>query len=57
MKIEVDRAQELCENRSGRPGLQLPNCPYSLCGHKATLKKKYFKILIVRSVSVEVKQH
>ena len=28
------RVQELCESRSGRPGLPVPN---SRCGHKATL--------------------
>ena len=31
------RAQELCESRGGRPGLPVPNSPYSLCGRKATL--------------------
>ena len=34
------RAQELCESRSGRPGLPVPNKPYSLCGRQATLKQK-----------------
>ena len=33
----VFSAQELCESRSGRPGLSVPNCPYSLCGRKASL--------------------
>ena len=31
------RANELCENRRGRPGLSVPNSPYGLCGRKATL--------------------
>ena len=31
------RAQELCESRGGRPGLPVPNSPYGLCAHKATL--------------------
>ena len=31
------RAQELCESRSGRPGLPVPNSPYGLCGREATL--------------------
>ena len=31
------RAQELCEFRSGRPGLPVPNIPYGPCGRKATL--------------------
>ena len=31
------RAQELCECRDGRPGLPVPNSPYSPCGRKATL--------------------
>ena len=33
------RAQGLCESRSGRSGLPVPNSPYSLCGRKATLNK------------------
>ena len=33
-------AQELCESRGGRPGLPIPNSPYSLCGRKATLKNR-----------------
>ena len=31
------RAKELCESRSGRPGLPVRNSPYDLCGRKATL--------------------
>ena len=31
------RAQELCESRGGRPGLHVSNCPYGLCGRRATL--------------------
>ena len=34
------RAQELCENRGGRPGLPVPNSPYGFCGRKATLKNR-----------------
>ena len=37
LMVSVDiklRAQELCESRSGRPGLPVPN---GLCGRKATL--------------------
>ena len=34
---QPDRAQELCESRSGRPGLPVPNNPYGLCGRKVTL--------------------
>ena len=33
----LTRVQELCESRGGRPGLPLPESPYSLCGRKATL--------------------
>ena len=33
------RAQELCENRGGRPGLPVPSSPYHLCGRKATLNE------------------
>ena len=31
------RAHELCESRGGRPGLPVPDSPYSVCGRKATL--------------------
>ena len=31
------RAQKLCGNRGGRPGLPVPNSPYGLCRRKATL--------------------
>ena len=34
------RAQELCENRGGRPGLSVHKKPYCFCGRKATVKKK-----------------
>ena len=34
------RAQELCESRSGRPGLPVPNKPYGLCGCKATFEEE-----------------
>ena len=33
------RAQKLCENRGGRPGLPVPKGPYGLCGRKATLNE------------------
>ena len=33
----LNRAQELCESRGGRPGLPVPNIPYGLCGRKPTL--------------------
>ena len=29
--LPLKRAQELCESRGGRPGLPVPNSPYSLC--------------------------
>ena len=35
------RAQDLCENRGGRPGLPVHNSPYSLRGRKATLNKQW----------------
>ena len=35
--VTLLRAQELFESRGGRPGLPVPNSPYGLCGHKATL--------------------
>ena len=59
------RVQELCESGGGRPGLpvpksQTPASPYSLCGHKAALKKNIinasFKHLLVPTVSVDIKQ-
>ena len=31
---------ELCESRGGRPELLVPNSPYGLCRHKATLNLK-----------------
>ena len=34
---ESNRAQELCKNRGGRPGLPVPNSPYGVCGRKAVL--------------------
>ena len=37
VKQHWTRVQELCESRGGRPGLSVPNSPYGLCGHKATL--------------------
>ena len=33
------RAQELCGSRGGRPGLPVPNTPYSFRGRKATLNE------------------
>ena len=38
--MEEFRAQELCENRGGRPGHSVPKGPYGLCGRKATLEKE-----------------
>ena len=38
--LAVDRTQELCESRGGRPGLPVPNSPYGLCERKATLKNR-----------------
>ena len=35
--LNKHRAQEMCESGGGRPGLPVPNSPYSLCGRKATL--------------------
>ena len=71
IRTKVFRTQELCESRGGRPGLPVPNSPYGLCGRKATLKPQSelwscVKVevavlsspsLIVRTVSVDVKQH
>ena len=60
------------KSRGGRPGLPVPNSPYGLCGQKATLNlfatelRSCLKVevavlgapsLIVRTVSVDVKQH
>ena len=33
------RAQELCENRGGHPGLPVPNSPYHICGRKTTVNQ------------------
>ena len=35
--------QQLCESRGGRPGLPVPNSPYSLCGRKATLNLAWIR--------------
>ena len=35
--VKLNRAQELCESRGGRPGPRVPNSPYGFCGRKATL--------------------
>ena len=37
--MESVRAQELCDCQGGHPGLPVPNSPYGLCGHKATLNE------------------
>ena len=61
----------MCESWGGRPGLPVPNSPYSLCGRKVTLEEEAMVTevrrcarvvlgspsLIVRTVSVDVKQH
>jgi len=70
---EEDAPQESCERRHGRPGLPVPDSPCGLCGRKATLEEERggtelrnrVKVevavvlghLIVRTVSVDVKQH
>ena len=41
------RGQELCESGGGRPGLPVPNSPYSLCGRKATVEEVVFLVLHV----------
>ena len=48
------RAQEQCESRGGRPGLSVPNSPYSLCGRKATVKKNCVSSELRSCVKVEV---
>ena len=35
--VAKKRIQGLCEIRGGRPGLPVPNSPYGLSGHRATL--------------------
>ena len=34
------RTRDLCESRGGRPGLSVPNSPYGLYGHKATVEEE-----------------
>ena len=57
--LKIVRAQELCESRGSHPGLPIPNSPYSLCGHKATLnwtvQSSEALSLISHTVSVDVK--
>ena len=43
------KVQELCESRGGRPGLPVPNGPYGLCGHEATLNMNKVKHSELRS--------
>ena len=38
------RAEELCESRSSRPGLPVPNSPFGLCGRKATLNLNLWSV-------------
>ena len=42
------------KSRGGRPGLLVPNSPYSLCGRHATQEHQ---VPTVHTVSVDVKQH
>ena len=35
--VALDRVQELCESRGGRPGLPVHNSRYGLCGRKVIL--------------------
>ena len=44
LKTKTNSAQELCENRGGRPGAPpIPNSPCSVCGRKATLNLSWTK--------------
>ena len=45
------KAQELCESRSGCPGLPVPNKPDGFCGCKATPKRKRFPLLSLELIS------
>ena len=36
-RLQLFRAQELCESRGGRPRFPIPSSPYSLCGLKVKL--------------------
>ena len=39
----MNRVQELCESRGGRPGLPVPNNPYGLCGRQSTLNLPHYQ--------------
>ena len=41
------RAEELCESRSGRPGLPVRNSPYGLCGRNAALNGFFFLFFFI----------
>ena len=71
-ELLAHRGQELCESRGARPGLSVPDSPCGLCRLKATMEEERgstglrsrVKVemailghLIVRTVSVDVKQH
>ena len=60
------------ENRSGRPGLPVPNSPYGLCGRKVTVNEESAELrscvkievnvlgslpVIVHTAPVNVRQH
>ena len=63
------RVQDLCESRGGHPGLPVPDSLHGLSGRKSSLKKKSlgqssgavwkkrWMSVIIRKVSVDVKQH
>ena len=68
---QLVRAQEMCESQGGSPGLPVPDSPYGLYGHKATVNKEPPELrgcvkvkvavlgspsLIVLMVSMDIKQ-
>ena len=57
MQHRMNRAQELCEGRDGRPGFPAPNKPYGLCGRKATLNGCRARALAFKSQKLSVTEH
>ena len=44
--ILLQRVQELCESRGGRPWAPRPNEPYGFCGRKATLNHTHALVTV-----------
>ena len=48
-RSEGSRAKDLCESRGGRSGLPVPDSPYALCEHKATVNLNSSELELIRA--------